>query len=64
MQATMRRQNLTNLLEGSERGGGPTNKRFANDIRVALRLELNPNGEVGMCLRRYRTGASQGGSRK
>eukprot|EP00976_Prorocentrum_cordatum_P058574 1173118-Prorocentrum_minimum.AAC.1 len=46
MQATMRRQNLTNLIEGNEREGGPTNKRFANDVRVALRLELNPNGAL------------------
>ena len=46
VQATMRRQNLTNLIGGDERGGGPTNKRFANDVRVALRLELNPNGAL------------------
>eukprot|EP00959_Pyramimonas_sp_CCMP1952_P202050 4225180-Pyramimonas_sp.AAC.1 len=42
----MRRQNLTNLIGGNEREGGPTNKRFANDVQVALRLELNPNGAL------------------
>eukprot|EP00959_Pyramimonas_sp_CCMP1952_P372034 7790460-Pyramimonas_sp.AAC.1 len=36
MDATMRRQGLTNLNRGNEREGGPKNKRFANDVRVAL----------------------------